>query len=83
MNKPITRAEVVALMDAFMDEDDDTECELTDINNSRFKSSIIKAYSNGLINGYPDGTFKPDNQITRAEMSVILNRYIAGNIYVL
>ena len=83
MNKPITRAEVVALMDVFIGEDDDTECELTDIDNSKFRRSIIKAYSNGLITGYPDGTFKPDNQITRAEMSVILNRYIAGNIYVL
>ena len=28
----------------------------------------------GLINGYPDGTFKPDNTITRAEFAAIVAR---------
>ena len=28
----------------------------------------------GLINGYPDGTFKPDNTITRAEFAAIVSR---------
>lgn len=84
MNKSITRAEVVALMDAFIDDfDEEYEANLSDVNNSKFKSSILKAYSNGIITGYPDGTFRPDNAITRAEMAVILNRYVTGNIYVL
>ena len=83
MNKPITRAEVVAMMDPFIDDLDTSGCELTDINSSKFRSSILKAYASGLINGYPDGTFKPNNPITRAEMAVILGRYISGNIYIL
>ena len=83
MNKPITRAEVVAMMDPFIDDLDTSGCELTDINSSKFRSSILKAYASGLVNGYPDGTFKPNNPITRAEMAVILGRYISGNIYIL
>ena len=39
--------------------------------------------SKNVINGYKDGTFKPNNPITRAEMAVILGRYISGNIYIL
>ena|GEM_PF-578160 len=35
----------------------------------------IKRWINdGLITGYPDGQFKPDNSITRAEMAVLVNR---------
>ena len=83
MNKPITRAEVVALLDAFIGDIDIEDASFKDIWNSNFRYSILKAYSSGLINGYPDGTFRPNNPITRAEMAVILDRYIKGKIYVL
>lgn len=83
MNKPITRAEVVALLDAFIGDIDVEDASFKDIWNSNFRYSILKAYSSGLINGYPDGTFRPNNPITRAEMAVILDRYIKGKIYVL
>ncbi|MBR4110780.1 MAG: S-layer homology domain-containing protein [Clostridia bacterium] len=82
MNKSITREEVVALMDAFL-KYEGTGVDFTDIAKSSFKQSIIKAYESGLINGYPDGTFRPDNPITRAEMAVILNRYIGEYEYVI
>lgn len=81
-NKPITRAEVVALMDVFLDETDTAETSFSDVNwSTKFKDSIIKATANGLLTGYPDGSFKPNAPITRAEMAVILGRYINGNIY--
>lgn len=32
------------------------------------------AIQKGLMKGYPDGTFKPDKPITRAELAVVLNR---------
>lgn len=83
MNKPITRGEVVALMDAFLQYESDDVVELTDIYDSRFKDSIIKAYSNGLIKGYGDGTFRPNGTITRAEIAVILDRYVGVKDYIL
>ena len=83
MNKSITRAEVVALLDAFIGDIDVEDASFKDIWNSNFRYSILKAYSSGLINGYPDGTFRPNNPITRAEMAVVLDRYIKGKIYVL
>lgn len=33
---------------------------------------IQTAYENKIIKGYGDGTFRPDNEISRAEMSVML-----------
>lgn len=35
---------------------------------------IDLAIERGLMQGYPDGTFKPDKPITRAELAVVLNR---------
>lgn len=80
MNKPITRAEVVALMDVFMGKGAG-ENVFSDIRGNRFSSSILKSYANGLIMGYPDGTFKPNNNITRAEIAAVLDRYIAETTY--
>ena len=79
MNKPITRAEVVALMDVFL-EDSFQQTGLTDIRGNRFETSIVKAYNSGVIVGYPDGTFRPNSPITRAEMAVILERYIGNEL---
>ncbi len=83
MNKAITRAEAVALMNVFL-EDDYTYTSFSDVSIfTPFYSSIMKASSIGLIVGYPDGTFRPNNKITRAEMAVVLDRYITNNRYIL
>lgn len=76
MNKPITRAEVLALMDAFIKTNNSDDITLTDIAGHKFESSIIKAVRSGLIKGYEDSTFRPDNPIRRAEIAVILDRYM-------
>lgn len=34
------------------------------------------AVEEGVINGYPDGTFKPENNLTRHEMAVICGRLL-------
>lgn len=81
LEKAITRGEAVALMNVFM-KDVNTWSAFTDVPNySKFAKSIAKAYSAGIIDGYPDGTFKPDNTITRAEMACVLGRYITTNTY--
>ncbi|MBE1447001.1 S-layer homology domain-containing protein [Paenibacillus sp. OAS669] len=52
-----------------------TETEFTDIGSSKEdRTYIITAVEYGLINGYPDHTFRPNNTITRAEISAILSR---------
>ncbi|MED5017977.1 InlB B-repeat-containing protein [Paenibacillus chibensis] len=38
--------------------------------------SIKNAGQNGLMNGYPDGSFKPEGAITRAELAAILARWM-------
>ena len=38
------------------------------------ESYVNSAVAMEWINGYADGTFKPDNQITRAEVVAIVNR---------
>lgn len=35
---------------------------------------IASLASEGIINGYPDGTFRPNNIVNRAEMAIFLNR---------
>ena len=48
---------------------------LTDINNVQGREYIQKFVDKGYINGYEDGTFKPNNTITRAEISQILSNF--------
>jgi len=41
----------------------------TDIEGHQYEGEIVEAYNAGLINGYGDGTFKPDAKITRQEIA--------------
>ena len=40
-----------------------------------FTNAVIWAEQNGIVNGYPDGTFRPDVSITREQLAAILYRY--------
>ncbi len=48
--------------------------ELEDIDNHWAKERIDEWASKELVHGYPDGTFKPDAEIKRAEFITFLNR---------
>lgn len=48
------------------------DTDFNDIKNHWAKDTIEKWKDKGVISGYPDGTFKPDNPITRAELAKIL-----------
>ena len=48
---------------------------LSDINGHWAESAIRDFVSKGYVGGYTDGTFKPNNNITRAEFVVIVNNY--------
>ncbi len=43
------------------------------------EKGIEKLSVNGVISGYGDGTFRPNNNVTRAELITIINRLIANN----
>ncbi len=45
----------------------------SDIGTHWAKDQITSMVNGGLINGYPDGTFRPDASITRAEFMQIVN----------
>ena len=45
-----------------------------DITGHRAEASIRKAMEKGVIKGHTDGTFKPDEPVTRAQLAVILDR---------
>ena len=43
---------------------------------SSYSMNIVKCYDLGIITGYPDGEFKPDNILTRAEAVAVIRRLI-------
>ncbi|WP_433749151.1 Ig-like domain-containing protein [Paenibacillus amylolyticus] len=49
-----------------------TEAGFSDISGHWAEARIKQALSNGIITGYPDGTFNPGKNVTRAEFSVML-----------
>jgi N-acetylmuramoyl-L-alanine amidase CwlD len=53
---------------------DNSPIEFNDINNHWAKTTIEDFASKGYIGGYEDGTFRPDNPITRAEFVKIVNK---------
>ncbi|MFS0572875.1 chitobiase/beta-hexosaminidase C-terminal domain-containing protein, partial [Brevibacillus sp. 179-C1.2 HS] len=46
--------------------------EFSDIAGHWAKNYILRAVEKGFVSGYPDGTFKPNNPVTRAEFTVML-----------
>ena len=73
-NEPITRGEFARAIQ-FIDKVNKKEAPFMDIKGHEFEEAINQAYANGRIAGYPDGTFKPDESITRAEAVTILNNF--------
>jgi hypothetical protein len=67
-----------AVMAVGMNKDDGGESPeqpnppFTDIAGHWGENPIIRAAAQKLVSGYPDGTFKPDNPVTRAEFTVML-----------
>ncbi|WP_391573548.1 S-layer homology domain-containing protein, partial [Cohnella sp.] len=80
-NSPITRAEFAAILNrAFLIQGgSNTSVVLNDIGGNWAKEAIEKLVAAGVINGYADGTFKPDQTITREEMVIMLSRIVDLN----
>ncbi len=72
---PITRAEMAKMISLFA-KLDKTENRFTDIAGHWAEAYIKLAAGNGWIEGYPDGSFKPQQSITRAETMTMINRVL-------
>ena len=75
-NAAITRAEFAAIAARFDSNGDKTTAKFSDIVTHWAKDEISIAYNNGWITGYPDGTFGPQRDITRAETMTLVNRVL-------
>lgn len=75
-NKPITRAEFAAIAARFDETQSGKSATFSDVIGHWAAKEIGIAYANDWIKGYPDGTFKPDQNITRAEAMTMINRVL-------
>lgn len=74
LDRTITRAEFATLMVRMLPEQEGSNTPLTDISKHWAKKNIEKAYTAGLISGYPDKSFQPDAPITYGEIMTVLVR---------
>ena len=76
-NRTITRAEFTVIAMRFANVSADVTNPFTDIStNDWFYTAVTSAVSYGWINGYSDGSFRPQATITRAEVVTIVNRML-------
>ena len=78
---PITRAEVATIFYRLLDDESrekfrTQENEFSDVNEGDwYNNNISTVAAAGIVNGYDDGTFLPNNKITRAEFATIASRF--------
>ena len=75
-NDPISRAEFAAIAARFDPNGDKTPATFFDVTSHWAKDEISIAANHGWIKGYEDGSFKPDQKITRAETMTLVNRVL-------
>lgn len=79
-NRPITRAEIAAVITRYWDYVDYQpkleSVQFADIKTHWAKESIEELYSVGLVYGFPDGTYKPNESLSRYQAVSIFNRLI-------
>ena len=73
--EPITRAEFAAMASAFAELPQAESAPFSDVSRSHWAyDDINSAAEAGWIVGYPDGTFRPESEISRAETVTLINR---------
>lgn len=75
-NNSVTRAEATKMVGVALDlNGEQTDSTFPDVDASFYASGYIEsALAAGIIGGYPDNTFKPNRNISRGEMAIILSR---------
>jgi len=77
---PITRAEFITIVSRFEKDFGPLDVSFSDIDGHWAEEFINIGASKGWISGYPDGSFRPDNNITRAEVVSLINRLLYRGI---
>lgn len=80
-NRPVLRQELAVMLGKLLAvETKDYDVTFSDSSASPdwSRPAIAMASANGLMSGYPDGTFRPALPLTRAEAVVILDRTLAA-----
>lgn len=72
-SKAISRAEFVTILAGIYGVNTSKGMPFSDVGHGWCYDAVATAYANGWVSGYTDGTFRPDQTITRAEAVVILN----------
>ena len=76
-NASISRAEFVTIATRFFDYTAEYEGTFSDVSYSSWYADFVQAAVDmGLVNGYENGTFRPNASITRAEAVAIVNRVL-------
>ena len=76
-NDGITRAEFSKMVAVLFDIKAQGSSSFTDVSSDVWYAPTVAAMADaGLIQGYPDGSFRPDSKITRQDAAVILSRCI-------
>lgn len=78
-NDSITRAEFAQMISGYVNNEKKSAADFKDVKDHWAKDAIDKLYGNKNVNGYPDGSFKPNAKITRAEAVTILNSVFNRN----
>lgn len=74
--KPITSAEFVTVLTGIYGANTSKGMSFADAGSAWCHDAVATAYANGWVGGYADGTFHPNQTITRAEAVTILNRVL-------
>lgn len=80
----ITRAEVTMIFYRLLDREalakyDTTANTFSDVPSGQWYTAAVSTLSAmGVLSGYPDGTFRPDDPITRAELASVCVRFFAA-----
>lgn len=83
-NNYITRAEVTTILFRMLTDKSraemwTTENSYSDVNEDDwFNNAVSTVFAAKVVQGYEDGTFRPNNSITRAEFAAIIARFIGG-----
>lgn len=75
-NQAISRAQFVTILAGIYGVNTSSGVPFSDVGRGWFYDAVATAYANGWVSGFTDGTFRPNQTITRAEAVSILNRVL-------